>query len=193
MGHMQDEWKDEVVLKDKYPRLFHLEVDKDCKIADRLVNRVWVWNWSLNIRALDRLPTRLKLSARCLDINGIGCPLCPYRVESISHTLFSCEVAKKIWRKVGIWVDILLPCVDNWSEWLLWSQGWQRSNSCKRLHPIGAAAIWSLWKFRNAHLFDPTKMRKQELFDSIRLFSFNWITDRGKENISWNDWLIKPV
>ncbi|GKE42191.1 RNA-directed DNA polymerase, eukaryota, reverse transcriptase zinc-binding domain protein, partial [Tanacetum coccineum] len=48
---------------------------------------------------LDRLPTRLNLSGRGLDIPSILCPLCNEVVESTSHIFFSCSLARQVMRK----------------------------------------------------------------------------------------------
>ncbi|GJZ06331.1 RNA-directed DNA polymerase, eukaryota, reverse transcriptase zinc-binding domain protein [Tanacetum coccineum] len=52
---------------------------------------------------LDRLPTRLNLSGRGLDIPSILCPLCNEAVESTSHIFFSCSLARQVMRKVCRW------------------------------------------------------------------------------------------
>ncbi|XP_071727424.1 uncharacterized protein [Rutidosis leptorrhynchoides] len=57
------------------------------KSLPRKVN-IFIWRVTL-----DRLPTRLNFAARGMEINDIGCLWCTYRVESLSHTLNSCEVA----------------------------------------------------------------------------------------------------
>ncbi|GKC13769.1 RNA-directed DNA polymerase, eukaryota, partial [Tanacetum coccineum] len=50
--------------------------------------KIFAWRVSL-----DKLPTRLNLSLRGLDIPSIICPLCSIAVESTSHLLFSCQLA----------------------------------------------------------------------------------------------------
>nr|GEX05119.1 RNA-directed DNA polymerase, eukaryota [Tanacetum cinerariifolium] len=56
---------------------------------------------------LDKLPTRLNLSLRGIDIPSIICPICSLAGESCSRLLFSCSVARVLWRKVACWS---LPC-----------------------------------------------------------------------------------
>ncbi|XP_071712264.1 uncharacterized protein [Rutidosis leptorrhynchoides] len=68
----KDKWKDGVVLKDKYPRLFHLEADKDCKLSDRLVNGVWLWNWVCEVsgtRSASQLDDRV-LDLGCISLSS---------------------------------------------------------------------------------------------------------------------------
>ncbi|GJV61243.1 RNA-directed DNA polymerase, eukaryota [Tanacetum coccineum] len=48
---------------------------------------------------LDKLPTRLNLSLRGMDIPSILCPLCNSAAESTSHIFFSCPLARQVWNK----------------------------------------------------------------------------------------------
>ncbi|GJX54941.1 reverse transcriptase domain, reverse transcriptase zinc-binding domain protein [Tanacetum coccineum] len=61
-----------------------------CKIIPRKVN---IFMWRL---LLDRLPHRLNLSSRGLDIDSILCPVCSEHVKSNSHAFFSCSAASNI-------------------------------------------------------------------------------------------------
>nr|GEY29477.1 RNA-directed DNA polymerase, eukaryota [Tanacetum cinerariifolium] len=60
----------------------------------------WVTSIPININiftwrvCLDKLPTRLNLSLRGLDIPSIPCRLCSIVVESTLHLLFSCQLAR---------------------------------------------------------------------------------------------------
>nr|GFA80700.1 RNA-directed DNA polymerase, eukaryota [Tanacetum cinerariifolium] len=55
---------------------------------------------------LDKLPTRLNLSLRGIDIPSIIRLNCSIAVESISHLLFSCHLARQIMLKVARWWDL---------------------------------------------------------------------------------------
>ncbi|GJW51150.1 RNA-directed DNA polymerase, eukaryota [Tanacetum coccineum] len=59
--------------------------------------KVNVLAWKI---CLDRLPTRLNLSSRGLDIPSILCPLCNEAVESTSHLFFSCPLARQFMRLI---------------------------------------------------------------------------------------------
>ncbi|GJT89353.1 RNA-directed DNA polymerase, eukaryota, reverse transcriptase zinc-binding domain protein [Tanacetum coccineum] len=64
------------------------------KAIPRKVN---IFMWRL---FLDRLPHRLNLSSRGLDIDSIMCPLCNKHVESNSHGFFTCDTACGVWSLV---------------------------------------------------------------------------------------------
>nr|GEV73961.1 RNA-directed DNA polymerase, eukaryota [Tanacetum cinerariifolium] len=55
---------------------------------------------------LDKFPMRLNLSLRGVDIPSILCPLCSITVESSSHLLFSCHLARQLMLKVARWWDL---------------------------------------------------------------------------------------
>ncbi|KAL4579871.1 hypothetical protein LXL04_016039 [Taraxacum kok-saghyz] len=40
-----DPWIGDQLLKDKYPRLFSMEMEKQCTVADRFRNQELIWNW----------------------------------------------------------------------------------------------------------------------------------------------------
>nr|GFA68547.1 RNA-directed DNA polymerase, eukaryota, reverse transcriptase zinc-binding domain protein [Tanacetum cinerariifolium]GFB07369.1 RNA-directed DNA polymerase, eukaryota, reverse transcriptase zinc-binding domain protein [Tanacetum cinerariifolium] len=46
---------------------------------------------------IDRLPNRLNLSSRGLDIDSISCIVCNGHVESNDHIFFTCDTAVAIW------------------------------------------------------------------------------------------------
>ncbi|XP_071719302.1 uncharacterized protein [Rutidosis leptorrhynchoides] len=135
--------------------------------------------------ALDRLPTRLNLSRRGLEIEDIGFILCDAYMKSSNHLLFECQLAADIWRKVRLWTDVALPSFSNWLDFVVWYDGWRVKEETKlELYVIVAALIWHVWRFRNSVLFPGDVMKKNLLFDSICSFSFSWICSRGKVNVS---------
>ncbi|XP_071705420.1 uncharacterized protein [Rutidosis leptorrhynchoides] len=66
-----------------------------CKLVPLKIN-VFVCRMALN-----RLPSRVNLSSRGIEIQDIGCALCDWNVETIDHVLFSCQVASDMWRKLA--------------------------------------------------------------------------------------------
>ncbi|GKB55315.1 hypothetical protein Tco_0906068, partial [Tanacetum coccineum] len=134
------------------------------------VARKYLDDWMLH-----SLPHRLNLSSRGLDIDSISCPVCNGFVESNSYVFFYCTSASNIWRLVRGWCDkkfsLLSSCID-WDSWL---------SACKatkdekdRAYVIFASTCWVIWRYRNNIVFNSQVMRKCDIFDTIRLFSFSW-------------------
>ncbi|GJT21440.1 RNA-directed DNA polymerase, eukaryota, reverse transcriptase zinc-binding domain protein [Tanacetum coccineum] len=65
--------------------------------------KINIFAWRVS---LDKLPTRLNLSLRGLDIPSIISPLCSIVVESSSHLLFSCQLARQLLFKVAHWWEL---------------------------------------------------------------------------------------
>ncbi|GKB87355.1 RNA-directed DNA polymerase, eukaryota, reverse transcriptase zinc-binding domain protein [Tanacetum coccineum] len=70
------------------------------KTLPRKVN-IFMWRFML-----DRLPHRLNLSSRGIDIPTIACPLCNGNVESSNHIFLGCGNAKDILNIIRNWCDI---------------------------------------------------------------------------------------
>ncbi|GJX87694.1 RNA-directed DNA polymerase, eukaryota, reverse transcriptase zinc-binding domain protein, partial [Tanacetum coccineum] len=78
----------------------NVEVDRDCVVSSLSTDGSYSVNIFMWRMLLDRLPHRLNLSSRGLDIDSILCPVCFEHVESNSHAFFSCSAASNIWRLV---------------------------------------------------------------------------------------------
>ncbi|GKC70098.1 RNA-directed DNA polymerase, eukaryota, reverse transcriptase zinc-binding domain protein, partial [Tanacetum coccineum] len=99
----------------------NVEVNRDCVVSSLSTDgsySVNIFMWRL---LLDRLPHRLNLSSRGLDIDSILCPVCSEHVESNSHVFFSCSVAFNIWRLVRGWCDLKIPTLSTCDEWDIWT------------------------------------------------------------------------
>ncbi|XP_071708401.1 uncharacterized protein [Rutidosis leptorrhynchoides] len=120
-----------------------------------------------------------------MELDTYGCPTCDCIVEDVEHTFFSCPLARDIWRRVRLWLDVDFIDFNLWNGWLCWFENWVASAQFKnRTYAIVATLVWVLWRYRNGVIFSVTPTKKEELFDSIRSFSFAWISSRSKDNIT---------
>ena len=53
---------------------------------------------------LDRLPTRLNLVRRGVQLANSLCPLCQDGVESTDHLFNTCSVVQQVWDKCDRWI-----------------------------------------------------------------------------------------
>ena len=65
---------------------------------------------------LGRLPTRVELDKRGIDLDSILCARCGNEVESIDHALFRCEPVNKLWSLIGKWWKVELGLVTSWDK-----------------------------------------------------------------------------
>lgn len=61
------------------------------------------WNKNIPIKANARLPTRLNLVARGIDIDSSRCPNCDSDLESEEHLFITCPVAIGVWKGIIKW------------------------------------------------------------------------------------------
>ena len=138
---------------------------------------------------MDRLPTRYKLSRIGLEIESILCPTCGVGMETMSHTLFACCFAKEVWSHVYRWCNVSMFSGESFSEWWEWCDSIPK-NMRYKMHVIGLATCWMIWRYRNSVLFDAGRMRKSDLVDNVIMLSFSWLTHQNqKYKVSWVDWL----
>ncbi|PWA84228.1 reverse transcriptase zinc-binding domain-containing protein [Artemisia annua] len=160
-----------------------------CSSLPRKVN-IFMWR-----ARLDKLPTRYNLSRKGIEIASIMCPVCGVSMESLSHVLFTCTLAKEVWTRVYNWCQVTVKDMNDFSEWLDWcDENANVRNRKVKLEVIGVSTCWFLWRYRNSVIFDSGKIRKRDLVDNIILYSFNWLKSRNpKSCISWVEWLQNPL
>ncbi|GJZ55103.1 RNA-directed DNA polymerase, eukaryota, reverse transcriptase zinc-binding domain protein [Tanacetum coccineum] len=67
------------------------------KLVSKKVN-IFVW------RALrGRLPVRVELDRRGVDLDSVLCPSCNNIMETCSHSLITCDLAMGVWDKIFSW------------------------------------------------------------------------------------------
>ncbi|GJZ21920.1 RNA-directed DNA polymerase, eukaryota [Tanacetum coccineum] len=146
-------------------------------------NDRWVWHLTLrvvpikiNIFAwkvcLDKLPTRLNVSLRGIDIPSIICPVCNSAGESCSHILFSCIMARLLLRKFARWWELEIPEFISYEDWLAWFISIRLSKGFKDvLEGVFYVIWWVIWKFRNQR-FCLESLNRKWIFCLMRLFYF---------------------
>ncbi|GJU05178.1 RNA-directed DNA polymerase, eukaryota, partial [Tanacetum coccineum] len=102
---------------------FVCQLIDDSILSNKEVTTRWVKVMPIKINMfawrvrLDKLPTRLNLFLKGIEISIIVCPICHASVESGSHIFLSCPMARHLWRKLMHWwelEDIDLAFYDYW-------------------------------------------------------------------------------
>ncbi|XP_071708448.1 uncharacterized protein [Rutidosis leptorrhynchoides] len=230
-----DHWIGNATLASRYSKLFHLESNKEVKVADRLVDNVWKWEWNrdvigsrndtsleilidkvvlpsiepstiwfkslprkLNIflwrLRLDRLPHRINLAIKGISLPSVVCPRCNQSGEDAEHIFFECASSSDLWRLLRLWLSCNMPIFGSWNDFYSWFNGWS-SNADSKLKVMVSVVtlLWIIWWYRNCVVFNDTSVNRSNLFDFIRLYSFNWLKSRSKLVSNWNSWLLSPL
>nr|GEV12839.1 putative RNA-directed DNA polymerase, eukaryota, reverse transcriptase zinc-binding domain protein [Tanacetum cinerariifolium] len=114
------------------------------------------WNKYIPIKAnvflwramLNKLPTRVNLDHRGIDVDSLLCPIFHEDVETVNHLFFSCEVAKDLWGLLAKCWELDVPFCVNISEWLLWLDSAPIPAKARPLlDGVGGVLMWSIWCF----------------------------------------------
>ncbi|XP_071688855.1 uncharacterized protein [Rutidosis leptorrhynchoides] len=132
-----------------------------------------------------RIPVRMELDKRGIDLHSVRCPLCDDDLETVDHVLIFCKHAQEVWNRVFNW--------------------WKRGNftlyslrEILRGHiDIWQAVLWStayfIWKNRNNKVFLDKSFNGPIALSEIQICSFDWISRRTKGcTLDWCVWLTNP-
>ncbi|GJZ22800.1 RNA-directed DNA polymerase, eukaryota, reverse transcriptase zinc-binding domain protein [Tanacetum coccineum] len=151
---------------------------------------IFIWRLMLN-----KLPFRVNLDRKSIDVGSILCLICQEDVETINHIFFSCNMAMDLWAKFARWWELVIPICTNISEWFDWLGSLHVSSKTKSIiEGVGGTLLWSIWNFRNRVIFSDPPPKKAVLWDTIVSQSFLLISSRNlKISLTWVDWLCKPI
>ncbi|GJX53244.1 RNA-directed DNA polymerase, eukaryota, reverse transcriptase zinc-binding domain protein [Tanacetum coccineum] len=122
----------------------------DSLLSNLLPIKVNIFIWRL---CLDRLPHRLNLSLRGLEIESLRCPSCNTGIESADHIFFTCSLAKEVWKLILRWVDFSAQQLNSFLDCRSWLGSFSGSKiKCDRLLVI-IAATCKIYMIRAKELF----------------------------------------
>ncbi|GJW41017.1 reverse transcriptase domain, reverse transcriptase zinc-binding domain protein [Tanacetum coccineum] len=181
-----------------------LDKKKETSVMDigGWVNNRWVWEWDwgsieVGARALrGRLPVRVELDRRGIDLDSVLYPSCNDSVETCAHSLITCDLARSVWDKTFNWwkvggfnafsVDEVFSLNGNINVPIFFARVWQ-------------AVLWTtryfIWKERNVRVFGNKSSSTNKIFQDIQLKSYEWIVRRSNKYkvIDWQQWLKDPI
>ncbi|GKC85030.1 reverse transcriptase domain, reverse transcriptase zinc-binding domain protein [Tanacetum coccineum] len=188
-----DQWVGNRRLCDRFPRLYYLDRKKKTSVMD-----IWAWgSMEVGARALrGRLPVRVELDRRGIDLDSVLCPSCNDSVETCAHSLITCDLARSVWDKTFNWwkvggfnafsVDEVFSLNGNINVPIFFARVWQ-------------AVLWTtryfIWKERNVRVFGNKSSSTNKIFQDIQLKSYEWIVRRSNKYkvIDWQQWLKDPI
>lgn len=101
---------------------------------------------------MNGLPTLINLKKkRGITVDEV-CPCCGREPETISHSLVSCDLAKKLW---SCWMDCPVDSLENWSNFSDIALEVLAKGTPMDLE-IFCVTAWSIWYNRNQIVFEST-------------------------------------
>nr|GEX82242.1 RNA-directed DNA polymerase, eukaryota [Tanacetum cinerariifolium] len=137
LSHSRDKWAwsldpaEEFSVKSARDFIDDLMLPKECT-ATRWIKciplKINIFAWRVY---LDKLPTRVNISLRGIDIPNIMCPICNSSLESTNHLFFSCKLAKDLLKKVTRWWELEYVDIHSYGDWLEWLKSLKLQNCVK--------------------------------------------------------------
>nr|GEW54291.1 hypothetical protein [Tanacetum cinerariifolium] len=101
-------WLDDIILPT------NLLVTRWNPLVPRKVNII-CWRMFPN-----RIPTRLLLDSRGVDIPNVLCPICGIDQEDTTRLFLKCEATLEIWRAIFTWLGSVPPDIVSINDLFLW-------------------------------------------------------------------------
>ncbi|XP_022030536.1 uncharacterized protein LOC110931427 [Helianthus annuus] len=139
---------------------------------------------------LDRIPTKVALSKRNINVGNNLCVLCDEAEETVDHVFAGCRFTDGIWNGVASWCRIphlflfSLHDVQNVNDQLGYSL-------VKKDIILGIMMIacWRIWKMRNEKVFKAANAITTQVLSDIKSLSFLWFNSRRKSaRVGWKEW-----
>ncbi|XP_071687221.1 uncharacterized protein [Rutidosis leptorrhynchoides] len=140
-----------------------------------------------------RIPVRVELDKRGIDLHSVRCPVCDDDLESVDHSLINCKFARDVWSRVHKWWNFSSSSVLNVEV----IEGKCGHSSSAIGQKIWQAVVWVcayyLWKNHNLKVFRNESWSASVLVSEIQVKAFEWISSRIKgKSIDWSNWLVNP-
>ncbi|KAJ9559219.1 hypothetical protein OSB04_013833 [Centaurea solstitialis] len=139
---------------------------------------------------LGRLPTRVALNDRGIDLDSVLCPRCEEEVESLDHALVNCKEVKNLWIRLGKWWNKKLEGVDSFSQLI------QEDTSCIKLYKnrslwisVKWAVVFLIWQDRNNLIFKSLRSNLGDAFFVWQRLIFEWLSSKSSQIGDWYSWL----
>ncbi|XP_071699302.1 uncharacterized protein [Rutidosis leptorrhynchoides] len=148
---------------------------------------IWRARWK-------RIPTRVELDKRGMDLGTIRCPVCDDGLETVEHSIILCNFALDIWKRVFDWWN-LGPFTNMSINESFLGNGYSFNSAMGK--QLWQATEWvtgyMIWNSRNATTFSKAKTTSAMVFKEIQIKSFEWFSKRIKvSNIEWDPWIENP-
>ncbi|GKC02882.1 RNA-directed DNA polymerase, eukaryota, reverse transcriptase zinc-binding domain protein [Tanacetum coccineum] len=141
-----------------------------------------------------RVPTRVNLDKREMDLDSVRCPFCDDDIETKDHSFALCSTANDVCKEVMAWWKVSGVLVTSVDEAALLSDRVLVLPKLKKPFDVAVnTTLWHLWNFRNNAIFSSNCPRKELLLNDIKLSSFNWFSSKNiKASLNWIQWFRNP-
>ncbi|KAJ9557504.1 hypothetical protein OSB04_012118 [Centaurea solstitialis] len=129
---------------------------------------------------MGRIPTRVALNDRGIDLDSILCPWCGEEVENIDHALVNCREVKNLWIRLGKWWSKNLEGIGSLSQLIQEDVAILKAYKGRSIWIIVKwAALYLIWQDRNNTIFKQSKSNLGDCYFVWQRMIFEWINSKS--------------
>ncbi|KAH1193898.1 hypothetical protein GmHk_19G054826 [Glycine max] len=152
-----------------------------------------IWNLKIPPRASafswrlfkNRIPTKVNLRRRHVELPSYNCPLCDEEEETTGHILYSCIKTRTLSWETMSWVNRVGPFSteprDHFKQFSLWSG---KSSVDHRWQVLWVALSMTIWKHRNSMVFNNQNFCSEKVMDEALFHTWSWLNGMEKSSHS---------
>ncbi|XP_028193131.1 uncharacterized protein LOC114378690 [Glycine soja] len=144
----------------------------------KVLSKVAVFAWRL---LRDRLPTKVNLYRRQVEVADTSCPFCGNMEEDAGHLFFHCSKILPLWWETLSWLNIsvALP-IDPKQHFLQHGSIMVGGTRINRWKCWWLAVTWTIWQKRNKIIFNNESLDKNKLIDDTSFLLWTWLSNLEK-------------
>lgn len=128
----------------------------------------------------NKIPTRMNLLIKGVEMGETCCPICQSQGESSDHLFAGCNLIIPLWSRIAVWWQVDLPDVLTVYSLFNWVDGARLTALAKQMFDaVVKISFWFIWGYRNRLIFGTDRVKRDEIFDDIVAKSFFWICNRN--------------
>ena len=139
---------------------------------------------------LDRLPTKLALRKRNVQVEDSVCVLCGDNDETTEHVFTGCGFAAGVWNGISVWCR--MPQIYAFSVKDLvniFEQCGYSEIKKKVIQGVIIITSWRLRKARNERIFTNKVSKVADIVSEVKVLGFLWYKNRAKGGtVDWEKW-----
>ena len=132
----------------------------------------------------NRLWTADRLEKRGWNNCGL-CPLCKQTGETAAHLFTQCRYSRRLWGMIKSWLGASCIREEEWTADITIEEWWTlMACKAKAMASVTMLVSWTIWKERNARVFNNKSAPPTILFDIIKSEASTWVA-AGAKHLSY--------
>ncbi|XP_021975484.1 uncharacterized protein LOC110870608 [Helianthus annuus] len=130
--------------------------------------KMFIWH-----AKMERIPTKLALIRRRINIQDVSCSLCETVDEDVTYLFTGCGFSFGVWSAVRNWCKIAPIFAFDFKDLLAIHNQVQGDKWAKKVvKGIVMITCWALWKVRNSKVFERVNPKVIEVVAMVKSLSF---------------------